>query len=70
MQTSIHVCIVYIVGSHSLCSWAGLNEAIQDQSILTRVYYVTILKGQYVGIEAVQALVNITSSLKRYKRTR
>ena len=43
MQTSIHVCIVYIVGSHSLCSWASLNEAIQDQSILMHVFYVTIL---------------------------
>ena len=26
-----------IVGSRSLCSWAGLNEAIQDQSVSTHV---------------------------------
>ena len=32
-----------VVGSRSLCSWAGLNEAIQDQSILTHVFYVTII---------------------------
>ena len=31
------------VGSRSLCSWAGLNEAIQAQSTLTHVFYVTIL---------------------------
>ena len=32
-----------IVGSRSLCSWAGLNEAIQDQSVSTHVFNVTIL---------------------------
>ena len=32
-----------IVGLRSLCSWAGLNEAIQDQSVSTYVFYVTIL---------------------------
>ena len=32
-----------IVGLRSLCSWAGLNEAIQDQSISTHIFYVTIL---------------------------
>ena len=28
---------MHIVGSHSLCSWAGLYEAIQDQSVSTHV---------------------------------
>ena len=32
-----------IVGSRSLCSWASLNETIQDQSTSTHVFYVTIL---------------------------
>ena len=40
---SIKISKHFIVGSHSLCSWASLNEAIQDQSVLTHVFYVTIL---------------------------
>ena len=34
---------VTIVRSRLLCSWGGLNEAIQDQSVSTHVFYVTIL---------------------------
>ena len=34
---------MYYSDLHSLCSWAGLNEAIQDQSVLTHVFYDTIL---------------------------
>ena len=32
-----------IVGSRSLCSWGSLNEANQNQSVSTHVFYVTIL---------------------------
>ena len=41
---SIESCnVLYVVGLRSLCSWASLNEAIQDQSVSTHVFYVTIL---------------------------
>ena len=35
--------ILPLVGLRSLYSWAGLNEAIQDQSVSTHVFNVTIL---------------------------